>query len=60
MRDTNEMFELKPGDAGYRTAEGYFGTYYVRVRPDYDLADLFRDGSYSYYLRAFGQPAGYG
>ena len=60
LTDTDEMLELRPDHASYRTAEGYFGTYYVRVRPSYDLADLFREGSYSYYLRAFGQPAGYG
>ena len=30
---TNEMFAIKPSQAGYTTADGYFGTYYIRVRP---------------------------
>lgn len=58
--DQDEMFVLQPWDEGYRDADGFFGTYYVRVRPRYDLADLLRDGAYSYYFRAFTQPAGYG
>ena len=56
--DSNEMFALQPWDDGYRSADGHFGTYYVRVRPKYTIADLLLDTPYSYYLRAFGQPAG--
>jgi len=58
--DKDEMFSLKPTDAGFSDAEGYFGTYYIRVRPKYTLADLLVDTPYSYYFRAFSQPAGDG
>lgn len=51
--DSNEMFALQPFDKGYSDAEGYFGTYYVRVRPSYNIADLFVDTPYEYYFRAF-------
>ena len=51
--DWNEMFSIKPTDAGYSDANGFFGTYYIRVRPKYTLADLFYDKPYSYYFRTF-------
>ena len=58
--DSNEMFSLQPSDKGYSDAEGYFGTYYIRVRPSYNIADPLVDTPYSYYFRAFSQPAGDG
>ena len=54
------MIEGKPSDEGYRTAEGFFGTYYIRVRPNYSMASLLIDDPYKYYFRAFSQPAGDG
>lgn len=51
--DYREMFALHPWDAGYSTAEGHFGSYYVRVRPAYNIADLLVDTPYSYFFRAF-------
>ena len=44
--DQNEMFSLKPTDKGYSDAEGFFGTYYIRVRPAYNIADLLVDTPY--------------
>lgn len=58
--DSNEMFALQPTDAGYGDANGHFGSYYVRVRPSYNIADLLIDDPYSYFFRAFSQPAGDG
>ena len=58
--DTNEMFTLKPQDKGYMDANGFFGTYYIRVRPAYNIADLIVDNPYQYHFRAFSQPAGDG
>ena len=54
------MFALHPQDEGYSTSDGHFGTYYVRVRPSYNIADLLVDTPYSYFFRAFSQPAGDG
>ena len=56
----NGMFTLQPWNPGYSEANGLFGTYYIRVRPDYNLADLVVDTkrNYSYLFRAFSQPAG--
>ena len=56
--DQNEMFALHPSDPGYSDANGYFGTYYIRVRPSYGLADLLVDQPYMYWFQAFAQPAG--
>ena len=58
--DSNEMFALQPWDEGYSDAKGFFGTYYIRMRPSYNLADLFDAAPYSYYFRAISQPAGDG
>ena len=58
--DKNEMFALHPTDPGYSDANGYFGTYYIRVRPSYGLADLLVDAPYMYWFQAFAQPAGNG
>ena len=56
--DYNEMFSLAPQDAGYGKADGLFGTYYVRLRPAYELADLLVDTPYVYSFYAFSQPYG--
>ena len=58
--DENEMFALQPNDKGYSDANGFFGTYYIRVRPSYTIADLIVDSPYQYYFRAFSQPSGNG
>lgn len=58
--DSNEMFSISPAEKGYSDANGYFGTYYIRVRPAYNIADLLVDTPYEYWFRAFSQPTGDG
>ena len=52
------MFALQPWNPRYKTAVN--GTFYVRVRPDYNLADLIVDSKikFNYLFRAFSQQAG--
>ena len=55
------MFSLHPWNPGYnREEDGKFGTFYIRVRPDYNLADLVVDSkiNFSYLFRAFSQVSG--
>ena len=36
--DKNEMFALQPWNPNYSDGNGMFGSYYIRVRPQYTLA----------------------
>lgn len=58
LTDYKQMFTLSPTQAGYSNANGFFGTYYTRVRPNYTLADILKQSSFNYFFRAFSQPTG--
>jgi len=56
----NEMYSLRPDSPGYTLAENHFGTYYIRIRPGYVLADLAVGDPYTFDFHVFSQPAGNG
>lgn len=44
--DQNGMIAIRHTDASYAIPDGPFGTYYIRVRPEYVFADAFTDGDH--------------
>jgi hypothetical protein len=52
--DSNGILTIAADSPHYKVTEG--GTYFVRIRPQYEFANLVEDNSYKLYFYAFSQP----
>ena len=54
------MYIIMPEHRDYTLGSGHFGTYYIRIRPQFALSALATDDPYEFDFFAFSQPAGDG